>query len=150
MTAKIGVIGHGGQGKTLANMILQNSEEAKLLQAYKDTGLTPEEINKLNARIPILLHQREQLAEYLKAEEQGLLIKLPKAINDNSIYYIDESGELHCGYIEQYVISEIGYGFLYINSDNEWDKEFTEYDIGKTVFLTREAAEEVLRGCEGE
>jgi hypothetical protein len=123
------------------------------LADYEDTGLTPEEIKELQKDYDRAIGEynniQGKLLDYERAEEQGLLINLPKAINDNSIYYIDESRELHYGYIEQYVISEMGYSFLYINSDNEWDKEFTEHDIGKTVFLTREAAEAALKGSEG-
>lgn len=115
-------------------------DQLKLLQAYLNTGLTPEEINFIKSECDLYC------VDYKSLEDQGLLIKLPKVINDNSVYYIDPDRELHYGYIDQYVISEMGYSFLYINSDNEWNKEFTEHDIGKTVFLTREVAETALKG----
>jgi len=74
-------------------------------------------------------------------EEQGLLIKPLCRFNENTVYYIDKSNNLHYGYIEEIKINEFGMKYTYINSDNEWDTTFTKEDIGKTVFLTREEAE---------
>ena len=87
-----------------------------------------------------------KLAAYENLEEQGLLIKLPCKFNENTVYYIDKSKNLHYGYIEEVRINEFNTKYTYINSDNEWDIQFIKGDIGKTIFLTREEAEKALEG----
>ena len=152
---RIAIIGQGGQGRTLADTILskaiRNSEEMKLLQAYLDTGLTPEEItrqqriielkskcfNQLKAKFEQLLKMYEsgcdgyvelwrELTEYQDAEEQGLLIRLPCKIGTPVIKLIF----------------------------NQHDGDHMEPDIfridmieefGKTVFNSTEAAKEAWK-----
>lgn len=90
----------------------------------------------------------EQLKSYKDAEEQGLLLRLPCKIGDIA-YSITRN------FISEYTICSIekykeGFFFnwrcekgIYINA-----RGFTNYDIGKTVFLTREAAEQALKDME--
>jgi hypothetical protein len=125
---------------------------AKLAE-YEDTGLTPEEINKLNARMPVLLHQREQLAEYLKAEEQGLLIKRRIKPLDK-VYHIigtvKPGGKLIKEVRESviYSITEYAGGILQGTRYEAYDGwNFYEQDIGVKAFITIEAAEEALKGA---
>ena len=92
----------------------------------------------------------KKLADYEDAEEQGLLFKLPCKIGDIA-YSITRN------FISEYTICSIekykeGFFFnwrcekgIYINA-----RGFTNYDIGKTVFLTREAAEQALKKMESE
>jgi hypothetical protein len=156
---RIGVISYGGKGRTLADTILsdaiRNSEEMKLPQAYKDTKLTPEEIisrietekafadaweaNAMKAQEVIEL-LRKQLASYRQAEEQGLLIKLPCKVGD-TVYWISyfNSG-INSGTIHSIRISKFGFD-LEISSGTGWFWRELE-----KIYLTREAAEEALKG----
>lgn len=91
----------------------------------------------------------QKLAEYEDLEEQGLLLKLPCKIGD-MVYSITRN------FISEYMICSIekyneGFFFnwrcekgIYINV-----RGFTDYDIGKTVFLTKEEAEQALAEMKG-
>lgn len=84
-----------------------------------------------------------RLAEYEDLEEQGLLLRLPCKVGD-TIYRCGN----HIKKVYEWYIERIKIYFdetVYIdNSDNA----FTADDFGKTVFLTREAAEAALKeGC---
>ena len=89
----------------------------------------------------------EELKQYRELEEQGLLLKLPCAIGttvyntlwwDNVHKKIEVDGETFYRTIHKYKVSESTFSL--------WDiKEF-----GKTVFLTREEAEQALEQMEGE
>lgn len=90
---KIGVIGYGGQGKTLANTILlkaiHSSDEMKLLQAYKNTGLTPEEIKELQTDFERAICEynivQGKLIACENAEEQGLLINISNVFTTEKV-----------------------------------------------------------------
>ena len=91
------------------------------LQTYRNTGLTP-----------------EQCAEYAKAEEEGLLVRLPCKVGDT--VFIEKAYE----YVTEEIVRKIEIldtGVLFVFGRG-W--AFSEEDIGKTVFLTREAAEAAL------
>lgn len=91
-----------------------------------------------------------KLREYEIAEEQELLLKLPCKIGD-IVYSVTRN------FISEYTICSIekyneGFFFnwrcekgIYINV-----RGFTDYDIGKTVFLTKEEAEQALSEMKGE
>lgn len=96
-----------------------------------------------------------RLAEYEDAEEQGLLVRLPCRVGDT--VYVTEpryyNGAVHTGIQNGKV-----YGFEF---DEEWvvwvhladdnphsGNAYPIADIGKTVFLTREAAEKALEEIE--
>lgn len=86
----------------------------------------------------------EELKEYEELEEQGLLLKLPCKIGD-IVYSITRD------FISEYKIcsfEKYQEGFFF-----NWGCEkgiynnirgFTHFEIGRTVFLTKEAAEKVL------
>ena len=88
----------------------------------------------------------EKLAAYEDAEEQGLLLRLPLKIGD-TVYSVTRD------FISEYTICSIvkyneGFFFnwrcekgIYINA-----RGFTNYQIGKDVFLTQAEAEEKLKG----
>ena len=89
-----------------------------------------------------------RLAEYEDLEEQGLLLRLPLKIGD-TVYSVTKD------FISEYWISSItvnneGFYFcwrckkgIYINL-----RGFTEYNIGKTVFLKIEESEQKLNEME--
>lgn len=88
--------------------------------------------------------------KYRKLEEQGLLLKLPCKAGDK-VYSVTR------GFISKYIICSIqkyteGFFFnwkceegIYANT-----RGFTEFEIGKTVFLTKEEAEQKLKEMESD
>ena len=100
----------------------------------------------------------KKLAEYEDLEEQGLLLRLPCKVGD-TVYYISE------GFIEPCTVETI---FIsdYTDKDGNcsymaeihFDREDCPYvsteiyftDIGKTVFLTQEEAEQKLKEMESD
>lgn len=96
-----------------------------------------------------------KLREYENAEEDGRLLILPCKVGDTVYYYCKILDEILQYFIEQIVIdydadSPKGY-IIYnaINNDGPYeDIDFDETDIGKTIFLTREAAEQALKEME--
>lgn len=91
--------------------------------------------------------------EYLKAEEQGLLLRLPCKVGD-TVYIL---GDKFPAIIEAIRIGEdnhIMFEFVEYDKSPEitevWDSGgFELKDIGRTVFLTREEAERKLKEMEG-
>ena len=91
----------------------------------------------------------EALGNYEDAEEQGLLLRLPLKIGD-TVYSVTRD------FISKYTICSIevyneGFFFywkceegIYINI-----RGFTNYQIGKDVFLTQAEAEQKLKEMEG-
>ena len=92
----------------------------------------------------------DKLAEYEDLEEQGLLLRLPCKVGD-IVYSITRD------FISEYTICSIevyndGFFFcwkcekgIYINV-----RGFTNYQIGKDVFLTKSEAEQKLKEMESE
>ena len=90
----------------------------------------------------------KKLADYEEAEDQGLLVKLPCKVGD-TVYSVTRN------FISEYMVCSIemyneGFFFnwrcekgIYINV-----RGFTNYDIGNTVFLTKEEAEQALKEME--
>lgn len=88
--------------------------------------------------------------KYRKLEEQGLLLKLPCKVGDK-VYSVTRD------FISKYIICSIqkyteGFFFnwkceegIYANT-----RGFTEFEIGKTVFLTKEEAEQKLKEMESD
>lgn len=79
----------------------------------------------------------KRLQEYEDLEEQGKLLRLPVAVGD-MVYVIFENTK--GAYIDEQEVVEV-------STERFWaDSPCFDYsDIGKTVFLTREAAEAKLR-----
>ena len=112
-----------------------------------------------------IIYGMEELKQYRIAEEQGLLLRLPCKVGD-TIYEIgyDYKGRKYINEIEMVIISA-NYG------DLDWDKNEHKIrsayvvgnlkgtnigvdvdfcDFGRTVFLTKEEAEQALARMEGE
>ena len=99
---------------------------------------------------------RERLKEYEDAEEQGLLLHLPCKVGD-TIYV---NGILGVGEAEEYKVIRVDYhsnlatkrSEFYIEallvSDPRNSIGFYDKEIGKTVFLTKEEAEQKLKEME--
>ena len=81
------------------------------------------------------LHEaKSELAKYREAEQAGLLVVLPCKVGD-TVYQIDA---------ERVYESEVKW--IIFDCD---DIAFDERAIGGSIFLTREEAEEALKGGEG-
>ena len=91
----------------------------------------------------------EELKSYKKAEEQGLLVKLPCKVGDivwDNDFGYPESYEIKAfsyGYCDSYVEPDIEDQiiFYYENYSGSIAGAFPMSQLGKTVFLTREEAE---------
>lgn len=88
-----------------------------------------------------------RLAEYEDAEEQGFLVWLPCKLGDT----VWIKGDKFPAEIEEIRVTDDGIYFAYVEYDKGYEEtevwgndEFTLSDIGKTVFLIREAAEKAL------
>lgn len=97
------------------------------LKQHEDTGFTPEQVVEMT----------KELAEYKKLDEQGLLLKLPCKVGD-TVYTLNtlKNKKIVLGQIE-----EIDDFFIALC--------MMENRFGKTVFLTKEAAEAKLKEMEG-
>ena len=92
-----------------------------------------------------------KLAEYEDLEEQGLLLRLPCKAGD-TVWYIDNDDD---DYPLEFIITKIDVeenGYLRYHArekDNCGKIGFIKDDIGKTVFLTKEEAEQALAEMKG-
>ena len=156
----------GGKWRMRVGDAEYSGKETERLAAYEETGLEPEEIERIldsygrgmtlrteNAQrleiikeIPI-----NRLRELAQAEKEGRLVVLPCDVGDK--LYDVTLGEVR----EKIVISlsmllSKSVNHLVIHAEN-FRNAVTSYelqDIGKTVFLTREAAEAALDAMRGE
>ena len=100
----------------------------------------------------------DRLADYEDAEEQGLLLRLPCKVGDMA-YVIINGARVY----EMEVMAIYPFGVFYEDEEKEisrvynlyldgnvYYKRCTFYDIGKTVFLTKEEAEQKLTEMKGE
>lgn len=121
--------------------------EARLyerLRAYEDTGLEPEEIVRQSETLTLIdFNQRiksDRLAEIAKAEYEGRLIVLPCEFGADifTVVTTDRSrGYRACPHPVKWVRSG---KLTWLNLRSVLS------EFGKTVFLTREEAEDALRG----
>lgn len=95
----------------------------------------------------------DKLAKYEKAEAEGRMTVLPCKVGD--IVYFDAVGYHDSAEIDGIHIDENGTVFTWVQYEvgvditELWDEgEFDIEEIGKTVFLTREEAEQALEAQE--
>lgn len=122
------------------------------IAAYEDSGLSPEEVYELAVKWQGKELNRH-IQELLTLEKQGQLIKLPCKVGDTIYVLTTDSLEG----IEETVVNRICIkkNRIILNADcqhDDWGRaawELKPSDFGKTVHLTREAAEKALGGGEG-
>ena len=128
------------------------------LAAYEDTGLTPErcaEFARADAEGRyIVMRDAEQegvarLRELAEADRAGRLVVLPVrpvlTQSIGSMLYIIEDGEIVEDSLCEALVGMGSTGEINIFYTTLSDQiSFEQADIGKTVFLTREAAEKAL------
>ena len=92
-----------------------------------------------------------KLTDYEDVEEQGLLLRLPCKVGD-TVWYIDEDDD---DYPLEFIITKIDVeenDYLRYHArekDNCGKIGFIKDDIGKTLFLTKEEAEQALAEMKG-
>lgn len=112
------------------------------LAAYEDTGLTPEEIKApftedtmINLAAQALGVEPSRLRELAEADKDGRCVVLPCKVGD-TVWRIKRTFETYPDKSEPYIEPD---AFLLQDV----------FNIGKTVFLTREEAEKALQEMEG-
>ena len=119
------------------------------LAAYEDTELTSEEIDMDHEAAEQLRRlcrgcDLDRLEELVKADKDGRLVVLPCKVGDT--VYFALLGRI----IEKQVFSIVSFSNstrIYCDGTSEY---FRPEDIGKTFFLTREAAEAALEAMKDE
>ena len=123
-------------GKTV--FLTQEEAEQKLKE--KEMGIRPLYSNYSTKKII------ERLTEYEEAEEQGLVAVLPVPIG-TTVYEFEPLNKIVKGCTERTIIKYIVYDdSIWFNFADGYMKDIK--DFGKTVFLTREAAEQKLKEME--
>ena len=127
----------------LTNRIIIPKEERDIVVftqgEYIDTipaEMTPEDIRKV----------LRKLAEYEEAEEQGLIVPLPVPIG-TTVYEFEPLNKIVKGCTARTVIKYTVYDdSIWFGFADGYMKDIE--DFGKTIFLTREAAEQKLKEME--
>ena len=149
-----------------ANILLEISNR---LAAYEDTGLTPEEVQKLKKsdaskeqctidQLGEIHRLRDELKRHKQAGQEGRLVVLPCKIGDE-VWFLEKQLDIANGtcstVISEYIVTEIRgnkYNPLWYMASSErcTHRDFHPTELGKTVFLTKEAAEKALGGGESD
>ena len=121
---------------------------------YEDTERTPEEVTALGKLFDYALEESKTLTEQLallnrirdlaEADKDGRVVVLPCKVGDT--VYFALLGRI----IEKQVFSIVSFSNstrIYCDGTSEY---FRPEDIGKTFFLTREAAEKALEAMKDE
>lgn len=151
-----GIIVKEGPGQDAPKTLFQKYEESgdyssceegyyaiERLAEYEDTGITPEQICKISEMYRGLATEH---GKYKKAEEQGLLLKLP--VNpETQIYSIEyccgENKSNKMGMCHRGRCKECESRSYYIHEATA-EASCKICEIGKSVFLTQEEAEAAL------
>ncbi len=110
-------------------------DAAELLEAYHSTNHTPEECAAAF----------EELAAYHAAEQDGTLLRLPCKVGD-MVYVLIPAD---CGFCDKEQCENIFPCRKSYLVKTEFSADLAD-DVGKTIFLTREAAEAALKEQEGQ
>ena len=135
-------------------LIEDYSNIRKDLLAYKNTGLTPEEVNDAVVGAKLLAKAKlvsafgvaaERLRELAEADKDGRVVVMPCKVGDTLF-------RVFAGEILEHKVRNM----RYLAIQGRWDIDTTpfcsyvESSIGKTIFLTREKAEKALEAMEDE
>lgn len=157
------IYGRKGPNWAVANLEHDSQEIIDRLAAYEDTGLEPEEVKDLIYRFEKCRAIRAALCDptgqpiaepshirnLLQAEKSGRLVVLAvspylQPVLGNEMY-ICEDGEAYPIYVTGVEIGPNNNGEMVALYETLDGDTFLGSDIGKTVFLTRQEAEDELR-----
>lgn len=132
--------------RRLANGYPRNIPEERFLRlaAYEDTGLTPEEVDKLTRDWSDLCTivgecgDISRVRELAEADKDGRLVVLPCKVGDTVYLIVTKRAKVYMP--EFSFVKKSRLTFL--------NMERVLQDFGKTVFLTREEAEKALEATE--
>ena len=121
-----------------------------MLRAYLNTGCTPEEcanaVNIIRIAFSDDTSKAERIRKLLKADKEGRLVVLPCKVGDGLWTF--------CSYPVEQVYSFTVTDISTLNGRTTLNTSrcgvIDAHDVGKTVFLTREEAEEVLEAMKDE
>ena len=121
------------------------------LKAYRETGLTPEEVTALQVSNQEL---KKEALPILQAKVQGRLVILPCGLGETVYAYFAIRGDYLREKDKPYPCEVVFIGlskepFLHIQFKNGRVFPVKFCEVGKTVFTTREAAEAALKEQEG-
>ena len=155
----------GGKWRMRVGDTEYSGKETVRLAAYEETGLVPEAVEhlKLASMGKAIAEIKEfegvpvdRLRELAKAKKEGRLVVLPCDVGD-TVYVIDPGDYEHeyKPYIRSKTVSEInwkatrkkdlGWGLILAGGNCGTSARYKLNNVGKTVFLTREAAEAALK-----
>ena len=129
--------------------VLQNR-----LAAYEDTWLTPEEIDMDHEAAEQLRHlcqncDLDQLEELAEADKEGRVVMLPCKVGDTVWAILDSTKYAMECKVDFVNIGRFNTTIVLYKADGLREQYgVTVAAFGKTVFLTREEAEEALRRAE--
>lgn len=119
------------------------SEKLRMyIKAYKQPPFGRE----VEGTVELLEESTDKLAEYEDLEEQGRLLKLPCKSGD-TIWLVGDKYTLDYK-VSGFAIDSSGISIIFLEKeiDGKMHTRSIDYtEIGKTAFLTKEEAEEVLR-----
>jgi hypothetical protein len=142
--------------RRLANGYPRNIPEERFLRlaAYEDIGLTPEEIKApftedtmINLAAQAMGVEPSRLRELAEADKDGRVVVLPCKVGQRVFALLDTDK-----HISECEVKQIGMGneigFIGLEPIGARGREYgvALNGFGKTVFLTREAAEKALEG----
>lgn len=138
-------------------LILDYLRNRENLRAYEDTGLTPEEFQSYavflqdligNQKASEALDRFRWLAE---ADKDGRLVVLPCKVGDTVWSSLDGAKYARECKVDFVNIGNVGTTFV-LSAKNGLREQYgvTATAFGKTVFLTREAAEKALEAMKDE
>lgn len=121
------------------------------LKAYRETGLTPEEVTALQVSNQEL---KKEALPILQAKVQGRLVILPCGLGETVYANFAIRGDYLREKDKPYPCEVVFIGlskepFLHIQFKNGRVFQVKFCEVGKTVFTTREAAEAALKEQEG-
>ena len=158
----------GGKWRMRVGDAEYSGKETERLAAYEDTGLEPEDMKRafnedavLKLAGQALGMSPDRLRDLAQAEKTGRLVVLPCDVGD-TVYVIDPGDYEHeyKPYVRLKTVSEInwkatrkkdlGWGLILAGGNCGSSARYKLNNVGKTVFLTREAAEAALDAMRGE
>lgn len=98
---------------------------------------------KVTKNIDINAEDLKHIQDLIDAEEQGLLLRLPCTIED-TIYVLKNNNEIEKGIIKSIIVEKDKITYWYKQEKHYGEWFFTNKSINKTIFYSREEAEQAL------